>query len=390
MTQEIITTITTPDELKALCLRLGSETFLTVDTEFMRERTYFPQLCLVQISGENEAAIIDALSPDLKPKEAWAPFWELMTNSSILKIFHAVRQDIEIFVNLAGIVPYPLFDTQVAALALGFQDQVSYARLAESLTGTYISKEEQFTDWTARPLRASQLEYALQDVTVLRQVYIAIREKLQEMNRYHWLSEEMTALDNIDHYRVNPDTMWERLKLRSNRPSSWAALKSLAAWREREAMRVNRPRQTILKDDVLTQVAMTVPITREALAKTRNIPKSIAEGQHTETILKLMQNAKQATPDAVPKRDNGPHLNSAQEDQYEIIKLALKIIARQHNVSTKLIALNDHISEFILNPESSHLLQGWRGEIFGKIALELMQGEAALMIKDGKMVLESL
>lgn len=393
MTQETITpinTITTPEELAALCARLRDDTFLTVDTEFMRERTYFPQLCLVQIAGEKEAAIIDALAPELKPKEVWAPFWELMTNSSILKVFHAVRQDIEIFVNIAGIVPYPLFDTQVAALALGFQDQVSYARLAETLTGVYISKEEQFTDWTARPLRDSQLEYALQDVTVLRRVYHEIREKLQTQNRYHWLSEEMTALDNIDHYRVNPDTMWERLKLRSNRPSSWAALKSLAAWREREAMRQNRPRQTILKDDVLTQIAMTVPVTREALAKTRNIPKQIAEGNQTENVLKLMQVAKQATPDSVPKRNEGPSLNAAQDDQFEIVKLALKITARKHNVSTKLIASNDDLTAFIINPDSSHLIQGWRGELFGAIAHDLMNGKAALMIKESKLVLEKL
>lgn len=387
MTQEIIITITTPEALAALCQRLSGEAFLTVDTEFMRERTYFPQLCLVQVAGAQEAAIIDALSPDLT-KEAWAPFWELMTNPAILKVFHAVRQDIEIFVHLAGIVPYPLFDTQIAAMALGFQDQVSYARLADALTGDYINKDEQFTDWTARPLRPAQLNYAMQDVTILRKVYKAMQEKLQKMNRHPWISEEMSMLDDINYYRMNPEAMWERLKMRSNRPSSWAALKALAAWREREAMRVNRPRQTVLKDDVLTQMALTVPTTQEMLAKTRGIPNYIANGAQTENILKLMQEAKGATPDSMPKKQETPTLNAAQEDQLELVKLVLKIVARQHNVSTKLIASNDDLNAFILNADTSHLVHGWRGEIFGAIALDLMQGNAALKIKEGKLFLE--
>jgi len=384
MTQEIITTITTSEALAALCQRLSGEAFLTVDTEFMRERTYFPQLCLVQVAGEHEAAIIDALAPGLN----WTPFWELMTNPAILKVFHAVRQDIEIFVNLAGIVPYPLFDTQIAAMAIGFQDQVSYARLTEVMTGDYINKDEQFTDWTARPLRAAQLDYALQDVTILRKVFVAMQEKLQKMNRHPWISEEMATLNDINYYRMNPDTMWERLKMRSNRPSSWAALKALAAWREREAMRVNRPRQTVLKDDVLTQLAMTVPVTQETLAKTRGIPSYIASGAQTEAILALMTEAKKATADTMPKREEGPSLSPSQEDQLELIKLALKIVARQQNVSPKLIASNDDLIEFIANPETSHLVNGWRREIFGDIALELMHGNAALKIQNGKLVLE--
>ena len=388
MTQEIITPITTPAELAALCQRLSGDTVLTVDTEFMRERTYFPQLCLVQVAGEHEAAIIDALAPDLADPQHWTPFWALMTDARITKVFHAVRQDIEIFVHLAGIVPAPLFDTQIAAMAIGFQDQVSYARLAEAMTGDYINKEEQYTDWTVRPLRPAQLTYALQDVTILRKVYLAMQEKLQHLNRHAWLQEEMQGLADINYYRVNPDTLWERLKMRSNRPQSWAALKALAAWREREAIRVNRPRQTVLKDDVLTQIAMTVPVTQEALAKTRGIPNYIASGAQTEHVLKLLQDAKQATPASMPKRQDGPTLSAAQEDQLELVKLALKIVARQQNVSTKLIASNEDLNNFIAKPGDAHLTHGWRGEIFGQIALELMHGQAALKIKDGKLVLE--
>lgn len=388
MTQDSITPITHPAELAALCQRLASEPFITVDTEFMRERTYYPQLCLVQVAGANEAAIIDALAPDLAAPQAWAPFWDLMKNTNVRKVFHAVRQDIEIMVKMAGFVPQPVFDTQIAAMALGFPDQVSYARLAEAMTGDHINKEEQYTDWTARPLRPGQLEYALQDVTILHKVYQVMHQKLEDKGRMAWLTEEMEALNSPDHYRVNPDTMWERLKLRSNRPASWAALKSLAAWREREAMRINRPRQMILKDEVLVQLAMSVPDTLEKLAKTRGLPNNIGQGAHAETMLAMMAEAKAAKADAIPKRNDGPTLNPSQEDQMELLKMALKIIARQQNVSPKLIADNDDLTGFILNPEQSALLSGWRGNAFGQSALKLVQGELALKIKEGKLVLE--
>ena len=261
MTQEILTTITTSDALKALCQSLSGETYITIDTEFMRERTYFPQLCLVQVAGAKETGLIDALVGDLD----WTPFWDLMKNPKILKVFHSPRQDIEIFVKMAGFVPTPLFDTQIAAMACGFPDQVSYARLAETLTGTTINKEEQFTDWTRRPLRPAQLEYALSDVTVLRGVYEALLQKLQQNGRTEWLAEENAKLNDIKTYQVDPNDVWQRIKLRTNKPASWAALKALAAWREHEAMRVNRPRQMIFKDDVLSQLAMSLPEDRKSV-----------------------------------------------------------------------------------------------------------------------------
>jgi ribonuclease D len=382
MTQDNIIPITTSEALEALCRNLAHEAYVTVDTEFMRERTYYPQLCLVQVAGTEHSAVIDALVPGID----WTPFWDLMQNPAVLKVFHAPRQDIEIIVKLSGNVPFPVFDTQIAAMALGFPDQSSYARLAEALTGDIINKEEQYTDWTIRPLRPAQLIYALQDVTVLRKVYEAMQEKLTTRHRHLWLTEEMSALNNIDFYRVNPEDSWERLKLRSNRASSWAALKSLSAWREREAMRLNRPRQQIIKDEVLTQIAMSVPASQDALSKTRGIPDKVANNPE---VLTLLLEAKLAKNDVIPKKTDGPSLTPSQEDQLELLKMALKIIARQQNVSPRLIANNDALYDFVLSQEGSAMMSGWREEIFGRLAHDLLHGKVGLKIKEGKLVLEA-
>jgi len=235
-------------------------------------------------------------------------------------------------------------------------------------------------------LRPAQLTYALQDVTVLRKVYEKMQDKLTAKHRHAWLTEEMAVLNNIDYYRVNPEDSWGKLKLRSNRASSWAALKSLAAWREREAMRLNRPRQMILKDEVLTQVAMSLPMSQDALSKTRGIPDKVANNPE---VLELLLEAKLAKNDVIPKKDIGPSLTASQEDQLELLKMALKIIARQQNVSTRLIASNDVLFNFVVAQENSPLLTGWREEIFGRLAYDLLHGKVGLKIKEGKLVLEA-
>jgi ribonuclease D len=373
MTQELLTAITDSAALKALCDRLSGDAYVTVDTEFMRERTYFPQLCLVQIAGANHAALIDALAEGLD----WTPFWELMKNPKILKVFHSPRQDIEIFVKMSGFVPTPLFDTQIAAMACGFPDQSSYARLAESLAGTIINKEEQFTDWTRRPLRAAQLEYALSDVTVLRPVYEALRNRLAQNGRIAWLAGETDKLNAIDTYRVNPDDAWQKLRLRTNKPASWAALRKLAAWREMEAMRVNRPRQMVLKDDVLSQLALSLPDTLEKLEGTRGFPKGLANGARGDALVALIREAKGAGKDAVPPRDDTPALSPAQEDQLELLKLALKIVARQAGTAPRLIGNNDDLEAFVAGRDTP-LRHGWRADIFGSLAEKLLTGKTAL------------
>lgn len=375
MTQELLTPITDNAGLRALCDRLTNDTYVTVDTEFMRERTYFPQLCLVQIAGEHHAAVIDALADGLD----WTPFWDLMKNPKILKVFHSPRQDIEIFVKMSGFVPAPLFDTQIAAMACGFPDQSSYARLAEALAKTTINKEEQFTDWTRRPLRPAQLEYALSDVTVLRKVYAALRDRLAQNGRIAWLAGETDKMNAIDTYRVNPDDAWQKLRLRTNKPSSWAALKKLAAWRELEAMRVNRPRQMVLKDDVLSQLALSLPDTLDKLEGTRGFPKGLLGGGRGDALIALIREAKGAGKDALPPRDDAPSLSPAQEDQLELLKLALKIVARQAGVAPRLIGNNDDLEYFVVGRDTP-LRHGWRAEIFGALAEKLLTGKTALSV----------
>lgn len=374
--------ITQSAELAALCARLASERFITVDTEFMRERTYYPQLCLVQVAGAHEGAAIDALVKDLD----WTPFWDLMRNPQVLKVFHAPRQDIEIFLHKADVLPAPMFDTQVAAMACGFPDQVSYAKLAEATTGTFINKEEQYTDWTARPLRASQIEYALQDVIVLHKVYEVLEQKLGKNGRYEWIAEEMQRLQEPGYYRVDPATVWEKLRLRSNKPASWAALQLLADWREREAMRINRPRQMILKDEVLTQLAMALPGTIEQLAKTRGLPNNLGTGVNAETILRLVQQARGATKDTMPRPEKGPALTGMQEDQLDLLKLALRILARQEGLSPKLLASSEDLEQFVLNPEGDgRLRHGWRAEMVGQKLHDLWAGQSSLRMHDGRL-----
>lgn len=377
MTQDqTVPVITDSAQLAAFCDRLKAETYITVDTEFMRERTYYPQLCLIQIAGANDAAVIDGLGKELD----LTPFWDLMRNPNIVKVFHAPRQDIEIFVSMAGVLPQPLFDTQVGAMAMGFVDQVSYAKLAEALTGTVINKEEQFTDWTVRPLRATQLTYALQDVTVLRGVYEKMVAKLSELGRLDWVAEEMARMNDINFYRVDPDMIWERIKLRSNKPASWAALRALGSWREKEAMKLNRPRQMILKDEILAQIAMTVPTTREQLSRTRGLPGNMNKDATVEVILALMQKAKQAGSEAMPPRNDSQVMTPAQEDQLDLLRLALKIVARQKQIAPRMLASNDDLSALVLGRDTP-LTQGWRAELFGDQASRLLSGKTGITVK---------
>ena len=317
--------------------------------------------------------MIDALAPDLD----WTPFWELMRNTHVLKVLHAPRQDIEIFVHLGNVIPQPIFDTQIAAMALGYPEQVSYAKLCETLVDVIIDKQEQFTDWTARPLRDSQLEYALQDVTVLRHVFDAMQVKLIEMGRLAWLDEEMARLNDISYYRVDPDSAWERLRLRTNKPASWAALRALAAWREREAIRMDRPRQMVLKDDVLSQLAMTVPTTMEHLSRTRGLPHFMMKESVAPQILSMMSEAKQAGSDSVPPRRDVPMITPAQEDSLDLLRLALKIVARQQSIAPRLLASQDDLTALVLGHETL-LNHGWRQELFGGHAHALLSGQMAI------------
>jgi ribonuclease D len=367
--------ITTTGNLDQLCRQLAAEEFVTVDTEFMRERTYWPDLCVVQLAGDHDVAVIDAQAQgiDLDPLGA------LLADANVLKVFHAARQDIEIFVLRFGAAPTPLFDTQIAAMVAGFGDQVAYDALVGGLTGRPIDKAHRFSDWSARPLTPAQIAYAANDVTHLRDVYRRLRARLDHDNRLEWVTEEMAALSNPGLYRADPETAWERLKPRSGNRRFLSRLQALAAWREREAQRVNIPRQRVLRDEAVTEIAATAPADAAALARIRGITRGFAEGQMGGSVIKVIA-AVQAMPDsalppAPPARDT-PRPSPA---LVALLKVLLQAKCEQNHVAPRLIASSDEIDRLVLEDAPDiPALHGWRREVFGEDALALKQGRIAL------------
>ena len=369
------TVVTDTDELTALCLRLASEEFVTVDTEFMRERTYYPELCLVQLAGETEVAIVDTVSDKLD----LGPLGELLANPAVTKVFHAARQDVEIFVQRFGAVPTPLFDTQVAAMVAGFGDQVGYDSLVSNLTSGSIDKAHRFSDWAARPLSPAQMTYAAADVTWLRVVYRRLRARLEQEGRQGWVAEEMAILSNPDTYRTNPDTAWERLKLRGNNRRFLALVRTLAAWREQEAQRINIPRQRLLKDETLMEIAAIAPTSPDALTRARGITRGFAEGRTGPSLLDPVE-ATTALPDAslpeLPKQREAARPSAA---LIQLLKVLLVARCEEHAVAPKLIASSDDIDRIASEDEPDvPALHGWRRTVFGDDALALREGRVAL------------
>jgi len=374
--------ITATEPLAAFCQRMRGETFVTVDTEFMRERTYWPELCLVQIAGENEVAVIDAQVNGID----LAPLGSLLADQAVTKVFHAARQDIEIFVQLYGDVPRPMFDTQVAAMVAGFGDQVGYDALVANLTGGTIDKAHRFSDWSARPLSAAQITYAAADVTHLREVYTRLSRRLEQDNRLSWVAEEMAILNNPATYRADPETAWERLRPRTtNRRLLWT-LREVAAWREKEAQRVNVPRQRLIKDEALLEIAATAPASADALARVRGVTRGFAEGRSGVALLEVLS-AVRRVPDvdlpALPQQRDNARPSAA---LVSLLKVLLAAKAEQNNVATRLVASSDDIDRLALeeNPEIA-ALHGWRREVFGNDALLLKEGRIALGV-DGRRV----
>jgi ribonuclease D len=374
--------ITTTSALEALCQRMHAETFITVDTEFMRERTYWPELCLVQIAGSAEVAVIDAQAAGID----LAPLGVLLADPAVMKVFHAARQDIEIFVLKFGDVPRPLFDTQVAAMVAGFGDQVGYDALVSSLTGGVIDKAHRFSDWSARPLSAAQIEYAAADVTHLRTAYERLRSRLEQEKRLSWVAEELAALGKPDTYRVDPETVWERLRPRSNNRRFLNTLKDVAAWREREAQRVNIPRQRLLKDEALLEIAATSPTDPDSLARVRGVSRGFAEGRSGTALLETIA-ASKAVPDAhLPAAGQTRERDRPSGALVALLKVLLAAKCEQHHVAPKLLATSEDIDRLALDDEADvPALHGWRREVFGEDALRLKHGGIALGV-DGKRI----
>lgn len=382
-----MTLLTTTEELAVFCKSHADTEFVTVDTEFMRERTYWPKLCLVQLGGPTQTVAIDPLVKDLD----LSPLFELMANPRVLKVFHAARQDIEIFFNLAGKVPTPLFDTQVAAMVCGFGDAVSYETLADKLANAKIDKSSRFTDWSNRPLTSKQIEYALGDVSHLRSVYLKLRDEVISTQRHDWVHEEMEILTSEATYRINPQEVWRRFKWRAEKPRLRALLRELAAWREIEAQRLNVPRNRVLRDETLMEIAHHMPKNIHELSRTRGLSNGFAESRQGQEIMAAVEHANALPLDQCPIGEARRFLPNGIGPVMDLLKVLLKQVSEEHGVAAKLIATTDDLEEIAADDHADVLaLKGWRAELFGKLALSLKRGELALSVKNKKIVIKEV
>ncbi|MCD6035014.1 MAG: ribonuclease [Rickettsiales bacterium] len=355
-----------------------------MDTEFIREKTYYPRLCLIQVAGPEEAVLIDPLAPGMD----LSPLFALFNKSSVLKVFHAASQDLEIFYQLSGTLPKPLFDTQIAAMVCGFGEAASYAKLAEVLAGVEIDKTSRFTDWSRRPLSRAQQEYALSDVVYLRDVYKALAEQLKTTDREAWVSEEMLALRDTANYIAEPFEMWKKIRTRSAAPKFLHMVREVAAWREENAQALDIPRTHLLKDQTLLEIAASHPVNITELRKVRGISRPLSQTTVGESLIERMVSAKNAAPDPsiFPKRKKA--LKSSHSSMMELLKVLLKLKAEEYKVADRLIATNDDLTAMIEEPKDPNpVTNGWRNEVFGKEAIALIQGRVALKIEGNRTVI---
>ncbi|WP_027685224.1 ribonuclease D [Rhizobium leguminosarum] len=380
--------IETTADLAAACKELAKSDFITIDTEFLRETTFWPELCLIQMASPTTEVLVDPLAKGID----LAPFFELMADPKVLKVFHAARQDIEIIFNRGNLIPHPIFDTQVAAMVCGFGDSVSYDQLVSRIKNVHIDKSSRFTDWSRRPLSDKQLDYALADVTHLRDVYLSLKAELDREGRTSWLSEEMDILESRETYDMHPDDAWQRLKMRLRKPQELAILKYVAAWREREARARNVPRSRVLKDDAIYEIAQQQPKDTEALGRLRTIPKGWERSTSGAAVIEAVNTAL-----ALPKADmpHAPRQAQAPEGAaaaVELLKVLLKLISEKHGVAPKVIANSEDLDRIAAEGEKAEVaaLHGWRRDLFGEPALQLIQGEIALRFVDRKVETVSL
>lgn len=374
--------ITTTRKLADACARMAGHPFVTVDTEFLRENTYYPRLCVAQMASRDEAVVIDALAEGID----FAPFFALMANENVTKVFHAARQDIEICWHEAGIIPSPIVDTQVAAMVLGYGDSISYDQLVQRVTGDTLDKSHRFTDWTRRPLSEAQLAYAISDVTHLRDVYLKLSADLEKRGRTEWMREEMKVLTSPATYRFEPEHAWERLKTRVRKPKELAVLIEVAAWREREAQERDVPRGRVLKDDVVGDIAVQAPTTIERLAGLRSLPRGFERSKWGEAIVAAVKRGLARDPKTLPRLERPkPPLNG--QATVELLKVLLRMTAERHGVAAKVIATVEDLDRIAADDEADvPALSGWRRELFGNKALALKQGRLALAIEKGRVV----
>ena len=374
--------ITNTAALDAACQRLGSHDFVTIDTEFMRETTFFPKLCLIQLASEDEDVLIDPLAPDID----LAPFFALMRKESVVKVFHSGRQDIEILWILDRCIPSPCFDTQVAAMVAGYGDSVGYEQLAHDLAKARIDKSSRYTDWSQRPLSDAQLNYARADVTHLRVIYKALLDKLSASGREPWLADEMRVLTSPETYDLKPEDSWRRLSGRIRKPRDLAVLMEIAAWRETEARSRNVPRSRVLKDDAIIDIATSAPRSVESLGKLRSVPNGFERSRVGTEILALVEKGLARDPSTIPviERIERKAYNPA---AVELLKVLLRMTCDKEGVAAKLIATVDDLESIAADDNADvQALKGWRYKIFGQHALELKNGNLALAFSKGRVV----
>jgi ribonuclease D len=374
--------ITTTADLAAACSRLAKHPVITVDTEFLRETTYYPLLCVVQMASAEEAIVIDTLAAGIDLK----PFFELMANEAVLKVFHAARQDIEIIWHQANIIPHPVFDTQVAAMVLGYGDSIAYDALVEKVAGHRPDKTHRFTDWSRRPLSKEQMHYAESDVTHLRDVFAALDADLKKRHRSEWVSIEMEVLTSPKTYDFHPERAWERLKTRVRKPKDLAVLMEVAAWREQEAQSRDVPRGRVLRDEAISDIATHAPNTLEKLANLRSVPKGFEKSKWGADIVAAVTRGLARDPATLPKLEK-PRNNNNGAAIVELLKVLLRMTAERHAVASKVIATVDDLEEIAANDEADvPALHGWRRELFGDAALKLKRGELALAVEKGRVI----
>ena len=377
--------ITTSEALADLCERLSQSEFVTVDTEFMRENTYWPELCLVQIANEEEAAAIDPLAEGIDLQ----PLLDLLTdNEDVLKVFHAGGQDVEIIVNLTGKTPHPIFDTQIAMMAISQSEQIGYANLVESWLGISIDKGARFTDWSRRPLTDRQIEYAIGDVTHLSEIFPKMLNKLVKTGRGAWLNAEMEKLGEVSNYVTDPDQAWRRIRSQGRNPQMLGRLKALAAWRESEAQHKDIPRGRIMRDETLADIASHPPKHQKDLAKVRGLSAAWRENDIGKRLMKVIEKAEPLDKSELPeKMKRGAPLGKEGALVADLLKLLLKIRAREIEIAARLLTKADEMEALAAGIRDLPVLNGWRYDVFGRDALELVEGKLAFAVKDGKLTM---
>lgn len=375
--------ITTTQDLTQACAELAAADFVAVDTEFMREQTFWPILCLVQLAGPTAQVIVDPLADGID----LAPFYALMANERVTKVFHAARQDIEIVWHQADLIPHPIFDTQVAAMVCGFGEAISYVNLVKQITNVDIDKSSRFTDWSRRPLSQRQLTYALGDVTHLCDVYLALRKQLESSGRASWVDEEMATLTDRATYESHPEDAWKRLKMRARNRKGFAVLIELAAWRERAAQEQNVPRNRVLRDEALYDIATHAPTETTDLSGLRTLSDGFSRSHRAREIIEAVRQGLARDFKTLPPMPVNAQLPADRAALVDLLRVLLKASAARHKVAPRLIADTDDLERIAMGDDADvPALKGWRRRLFGEDAERLKQGSVALGVEHGVVV----